>query len=200
MPIDMPVSPAFVDSDFSIESNSQIFESPLTKNVQRLALSGSRFTFSGTLPKMTKRQAAFWKAFFLSCEGQANTFNAYDPDMLEPLGRPTGNPVVAGAGQSGSTLSISGCTSNVIGWLMPGDPVSFGGEYKQMTERIDTDSSGNATLRFKPAIRTSPASGSTITVYKPTCTMILADDAQAKWPCDRNGIYAEKSFTAFEVW
>jgi hypothetical protein len=29
--------------------------------------------------------------------------------------------------------------------------------------------------------------------------MILSDDAQGMWECDRNGVYQEKTFTAFEV-
>ena len=68
-----------------------------------------------------------------------------------------------------------------------------------LTADAISDVSGNCTLNFKPALRTSPADNAPITTARPSCTMVLADDMQAAWDCDRNGIYQPKTFTAMEV-
>lgn len=77
-------------------------------------------------------------------------------------------PFVNGAGQTGNTLVVDGCSPNETGFLLPGDYIQLGSGsssqlYKILTQ-VDTDSSGNATLDIWPNIRTSPADNATITV------------------------------------
>jgi len=195
--IDMPTTPGFTTSRFYLETNTQTFESPLTKDTQRMVLGGSRWVGSYSLPPMHRAQAAAWQAFLLKLQGRANTFNAYDPDKKSPLGAATGTPLVNGANQTGSTI-ITADWGHSITALKAGDMFSFG-ELKMATADAITDSSGNVTISFQPPIRTSPADNTPIVTYKPTCTMILTDDAQASWDCDKNGIYQAKTFTAAEV-
>jgi hypothetical protein len=199
MPLTMPVTPGFTDSRFGIEFNTQSFVSPFTKSVQRVALGGARWTASLTLPPMKRDKASLWQAFFLQCEGGANTFYVSDPDAKTPRGRPLGNPQVKGAGQTGSTLLIDGCTPNITGWLMPGDYFEVNGEYKMITSRADTDGSGEVTLNFKPALRNSPADNAVINVDNPRCIMAMVDDQQGMWECNAAGLYQPKTFVAIEV-
>lgn len=199
MPIDMPASPGFTDCDFYLETNTQRFTSPLSKATQRVKLGGDQWGSVYSLPKMNRRQASVWKAFFALCEGSVNTFNAFDPDRKEPLGPATGTPLVDGISQAGSSLTIDGCTPNVTGWALPSDLFSVNGELKEITAPVNTNGSGQATVYFKPALRSSPADNAPLNFLKPTCTMALVDDMQAKWRCDRNGIYEEKTFAAIEV-
>ena len=107
--------------------------------------------------------------------------------------------VVNGASQTGSTLAIDGCTADVFGWGIAGDYFNVGGELHQLTEDADTDSSGETTLTFKPALRTSPVDNAAITFTKATCEMVLIDDQQGTWKCDKNGVYEAKTFSAMEV-
>jgi hypothetical protein len=199
MPISMPASPGFTRSRFGLETNTQTFESPLTKNVQRVMLGGARWTLSVTLPRMNRIQAAAWQAFLLQLEGRANTFYGFDPDAKQPRGAATGTPLVNGAGQTGSTLNIDGCTPNVIGWLRAGDYFETGGELKMLTHDANTNGSGQTTLYFKSPLRDSPADNATVTVQNPACEMILSDDMQAMWEANQNGIYEPITFTAVEV-
>jgi hypothetical protein len=197
MTIAMPTSPGFTTCRFGLETNTQTFTSPITKTVQRMVLAGSRWTATYSLPVMNRQQAAPWKSFFDQCQGSANTFNAFDPDCKTPRGAATGTPVVNGANQTGSSIITDGWTPNTV-VLKVGDMFSFG-ELKRVTADVLSDGSGNATILFTPAIRTSPADNTPIVTSAPTCTMILTDDMQAMWECDKNGFYQPKTFTAFEV-
>jgi hypothetical protein len=195
----MPSTPGFTTCRFGLETNTQTFTSPLTKAVQRMLLGGARWTATYTLPAMKRGKAAAWQAFFDRLEGSANAFNAFDPDGKTPRGTATGTPLVSGATQTGSTLAIDGCTASVTGWLMAGDYFSVNGELKRLTADATTNGSGQTTLNFKPALRNSPADDAPLTLTKPTCTMILADDMQAIWECNAQGVYQPKTFNAFEV-
>jgi hypothetical protein len=195
--INMP-SNGFTTCRFGLETNTQTFTSPLTKNVQRMTLGGARWNGAYSLPAMNRTQAAAWKAFFDLLEGQTNTFNAFDPDCKVPrAGLVGGTPLVNGGTQTGSSLITDGWPANTI-VLKAGDMFSFG-ELKRATADVLSDGSGSATIPFKPAIRTSPADNTPIITNKPTCTMILTDDMQGIWECNKNGIYQPKTFTAFEV-
>lgn len=201
MTILLPSPPNFTRSTFGLEAHTQAFTSPLTRNTQRVVLAGARWTFSGTIRRMRKDEklARDWISFFLQCEGMANTFNAYDPDRRTALGKLGGTPLVNGGSQTGSTLTIDGCTANVTNWAMAGDYFAVNGEFKQLTAPVNTNGSGQATLSFKPALRASPADNAAVDFLTPTCTMILTDDKQGVWDADANGVYEEKSFSAVEV-
>ena len=194
----MPSSPGFTSCRFGLETNTQTFTSPLTKATQRMLLGGARWTATYSLPAMTRDRAAYWKAFFDLLEGQTNTFNAFDPDCKTPRGAGTGLPLVNGGSQTGSALVIDGCTPGTV-FLKAGDYFWCNGEMKRLTSDAPADGSGNATLNFKPAMRASPPDNAAVTVIKPTCAMILADDMQGMWECNAQGIYQPKTFTAMEV-
>lgn len=197
--IDLPASPSLVSSRFGLESNSQVFESPLTKATQRALLGGGRWMLTGTLPAMTRAQAAPWKAFFMKLEGRVNTFNGYDPDCRSPRGNIVGStPLVDGGSQTGSTLVTDGWAASTT-VLKEGDYFSVNSELKMVTADATTNGSGQVTISFKPALRSSPSNNAALTVENATCTMILIDDMQAIWECNANGIYLPKTFSAIEV-
>lgn len=199
--IDMPPNPGFRASEFGLETNTQRFESPITKAVQRVLLGGGRWTVTYTIRRMRANEtlAAQWIAFFLNLQGSFGAFNAYDPDRQTPRGVATGTPLVKNGSQTGSSLTTDGWTASVPGIMKAGDYFSVNGELKQLTADAASDGSGNATLSFKPPLRSSPADNAPLTVQRPTCTMILADDMQAKWRANENGVYEEKTFSAVEV-
>jgi hypothetical protein len=196
--IDMPNTPGFTSCRFGLETNTQTFTSPLTKATQRLLLGGARWIATYSLPAMNRTQASNWKAFFDLLEGGVNTFNAFDPDCTTPRGAATGTPLVNGGSQTGSSLITDGWSASIIA-LKAGDYFSVNSELKRATADATTNGSGQVTISFKPALRSSPSDNAPITVQKPTCTMVLADDMQGIWDCNHNGIYLPKSFTAFEV-
>lgn len=199
MTISMPVRPAFKASSFYLETNTQTFESPLNRATQRLELAGQRWRATYTLPKMTKAQAAEWIAFFLKCKGRAEAFTAYDPDWKVNLGAWSGTPLVKGAGQTGNSLIIDGCTANVVNWGRAGDYFSVNSELKRLTTNANSNGSGEVTLSFESVLRASPTDNAPITFNPATCNMILTSDNLGEWNSNQNKIYEEKTFSAYEI-
>ena len=201
MTISMPAAPGFTRVRFGLETNTQRFESPLTKVTQRKLLAGARWTLTATLPAMNRSDMANWQAFLLQLEGSVNTFYGFDPDARNPRGPATGTPLVNGGSQTGSTLTIDGCTASVTNWMTAGDYFGVNGELKMLTANVNTNGSGQATLNFKPALRNSPADNAALTVRDATCLMTLTDDMQAIWEGrgNRVGFYDPITFSAVEV-
>lgn len=196
----MPSTRGFIRSaNFYLQTNTQTFQSPINKTVQTAQLAGALWRFDCTLRKMTKKDAAKWIAFFLKLRGSSGTFNAYDPDWQAPLGKGGGTPLVNGSGQTGTSLVVDGCTANVTGWLLAGDYFSTSSQLCRLTQDANTNGSGQTTLVFESYLRTAPADNSAITITRPAVTMKLVDDNQLSWPTDYNGIYQEKTFSAYEA-
>ena len=84
--------------------------------------------------------------------------------------------MVAGAGQTGSTLNVSGGPLSTTGWLVPGDLIGVNGTLHLVTAQADTDGSGNCAVAIAPPLRVSPADASAITLVRPTITAMLNSD------------------------
>ena len=199
MTIEMPSTIGFIrQSNFYLETNTQIFTSPINKSVQTVQLSGARWRADITLRQMTKAEAAIWIAFFMKLKGMSETFYCFDPDWESNRGVGGGTPLVKGAGQTGSTLLIDGCPLSTTGWLKAADYVEVGGQLVRLTQDANTDGSGEVTLAFESYLRTSPSDNAVVTISNPKAKMRLMDDGQLSWPSNHRGIYSEKTFSAFE--
>lgn len=199
MPITMPPGRFIKESNFYLETNTQVFTSPVNRAVQRRERAGARWRMTLTLRPMHREDAAKWIAFLLKLRGMTETFYASDPDWQVNRGPGTGNPLVRGAGQTGNTLLIDGCTPSVTGWLRAGDYFSVNGELKRLTADANTSGSTQTTLNFEPFLRNSPVDNAVVTVTNPVCEMILTDDSQLSWQSDARQIYQERTFSAVEV-
>lgn len=198
MAIKMPSVPNFVTSSFYLQFNTQQFESPLSKAIQRVSLSGPRWIASFSLPAMTRDFALEWVTFFNNLKGNANTFESFDPEGKFPRGSAGGVPLVNGASQTGNTLITDGWPISTTGILLKGDYFSVNNELKQIIENADSDGAGNSTLTFEPALRNSPANNAPIITTLPIVEMILTSDDAGIFTTNPNGIYLPKSFSAIE--
>jgi hypothetical protein len=189
----------FVSSSFFLETNTQTFVSSLNRAMQRLELAGQRWRASWTLPPQTKEQAAQWIAFFLKCKGQLNSFSASDPDWQVNLGAWSGTPLVKGAGQTGNSLVIDGCSTNITGWGKAGDYFTVNSKLKRLTSDCNTNASGETTLQFEPPIYTAPADNSPLIFNPATANMILTSDTISEWTSSFGRIYESKTITAVEA-
>ncbi len=167
-------------ASWKLVSNTQVFRSPLSGAIQTVELPGARWHAELTFEKLSHAQARELAAFLVRLRGQAGRFRLHDHTHPQPFGAATGAPVVAGSGQTGTSLNTSGWTPSTPGILQPGDYFSTAGELKMVVATADSDANGNATIVFEPPLRTSPADQATITVDKPTAVMML-DHPEIGW-------------------
>lgn len=127
-----------------------------------------------------------------------------------------GTPVVSGAGQSGSTINLSGFTATQNGVLLPGDIISFAGVYGVnpqslnqvgygpenlaqfvVTAPVNSDGSGNAVVSISPAIiltgpyqnvSNAPAASAAV-----TCVGINTPGTATQYI--KNFVYSREAFT-----
>lgn len=175
--------------------------SPFTLQEQVSSLSGEAWSIEFSPPTMRRESAEEWIAFALSLRGKYGTFLAGDPAGQTPRGVATGTPLVNGAGQTGNTLTIDGCTSGVTGWMKKGDYFQLGtGASARLYKLIadaDTNGSGQTTLEFVPALRSSPSDNDAVVVSGAKGVFRMTNN-DVPWSVDQNKNYSF-SFQAVEV-
>ena len=171
-------------------SNTQTFESPLTKSVQTLALPGARWACTSNWDSLQAADAALLRAFLASLRGTAGRFYLSNRVHTAPRGTVGGTPLVKGASQTGSSLVTDGWTAGAT--LLAGDFIGFnaGAELRMVIADATADGSGNMTISLDEPIRVSPADNSAIVKTSPTCVMRLVSD-EAAWS------YASGGFASF---
>jgi len=114
-----------------------------------------------------------------------------------------GTPLVAGAGQTGSSIDIDGCSSSITKWIAKGDYFSIvingEPELKMCTADAATDGGGLATITFEPRLRAAPADNAVIYVEdgvltKPSGIFLLAN-AENGWSSNPHRIGEISSIT-----
>lgn len=140
--------------------------SPFTYKQQIHNHAGQRWEAEVQLPPMKSDTAEEWIAFLLSLNGRAGTFLLGDPNRTTARGALGGTPLVNGADQTGSSISIDGCSSNVTGWMKAGDYIQLGSASTATLHKVlqdaDTNSSGEVTLDIWPNIISAPANNASV--------------------------------------
>jgi hypothetical protein len=168
--------------------------SPFTFKQQVYRFTGDRWEGQVTFPPLTQAQAGEIQAFFLQLEGMYGTFLYGDPNYLaqSPRGLATGSPLVMGAGQTGNSLIVDGLSNNLTGWLKKGDYIQIGtgsaSRLHQVSEDVNTNGSGQATIPIYPAIRTSPADNAAIVVTGAKGCFRLASSS-GEWQIGEANLY-----------
>lgn len=199
MTIAMPKDSGFVSLRWGLVANTQVMQSPFTKSVTTLGLTGARWKGIWTLPKMRQHTAAEWMAFLSALEGRQGRFYGV-PSNRVPRGAATGSPLIKGAAQVGESLVTDGWTPGVNNILMKGDYIELPNmETKIVISNVNSDGGGNATIPIKPALRNSPADNGIIRVSNPRVIMMLSSDTEGEWNVDNLKNYSI-SFSGIEVW
>lgn len=156
-----------------IVSNTSRHVSKFNGQTQTVRRPGSRWKATlqcNDLPDYESRQL---ESILLQLDGGAGRIRMGD---FGRWGRPSqGQPVVVGANQTGFSLATAGWLPNRH-VLFTGDYFEVNGELKLITSDVIADGSGNATLKFGPMLRTSPANGAVIETAEPTGLFMLAED------------------------
>lgn len=160
-------------------SNTQTFESPLTRGVQTLALPGARWACTAGWDNLQAADAALLRAWLAKLQGTAGRFYLGNLGHRVPRGTALGTPLVKGASQTGTSLATDGWTAGAT--LLAGDFIGYGAgtELRMVVADATADGSGNMTITLDENIRVSPSDNSAIVTAAPTCVMRLAGDEQA---------------------
>jgi hypothetical protein len=175
--------------------------SPFTRASQTYEHPGKLWQLVVELNPMNRAAAEEWISFLMSLRGRYGTFTMGDPSAATPRGLATGSPVVKTSSESGLVLNTAGWTSSADNILRKGDyiQVSDGTSprlYKNLQD-VNTTSGGVAALDLWPTLRTTPASGATITVNSCVTVWQLTDNGM-QIKVDGPGIYF-LSFVAEEA-
>lgn len=193
----MPTAPGFASVNFGLRANSKKNSSPLDGTTQTIEFPGSAWSFSATITRMDRIQAAEWQAMFTQLRGLAGRFYVGDPAAKTPRGTALGTPLVNGASQTGNTLVTDGWTANQTGLLLPGDYFQVGTELKMVVTTATSNGAGASTITFEPPIRTAPADNAAIITANPVCIMRLEREDSVSWDIEPPVFY-NLSFSAVE--
>jgi hypothetical protein len=108
------------------------------------------------------------------------------------------DPTVQGASQTGNSLATEGWKNNATGLLLPGDYFGVNGELKIVTAQADADNYGNATLNFRPPLRSSPADGAVLDLVQPTTEFMLTGP-DVEWNVNEGNLFADFVIDAVEA-
>lgn len=177
-------------------------DSPFTLETQAFKWQGEQWAIDFQMPPFTnKRIAKEWISFFLKLEGSFGYILMGDPSAKIPDGVATGTPLVDGINQTGNTLITKGWTNGVTNIMRQGDYFQLGtgtnSRLYMITQDTNSDSSGNATLSFVPALRSSPANNAPLVVSSAVGVFRLSDN-NFSWTVSPGGIY-RMGFQAVEV-
>lgn len=167
-PIDLVPSKA----TWGLQSNTEMFTSPLNRSVQTVERPGARWKVTLEFPPMLETQRGRLEAFLASLGGMAGRFT------LWPHARPGSaaySPLVNGAISNFKSLPTKGWPPSTA-VLRAGDYLSAGGELKMVTADVTSDAGGLASVPVAPAFRSAPAANSAVTLDKPRAVMMLAAD------------------------
>ena len=179
----MPTLPASINGQvnqtkFWLEHNTQVFTSPLSRAEQRLALTGARWRAFFEWTFLTETAGLELLAFLDARDGPAETFEIFNPVQRSVKGTATAGGLVNGASQTGGSLITDTWAINQTGLFKAGDLFQVGTELHRITQDINSDGVGAATLVFKPNLRTSPANNATIVISDAKVLVRLADIGQ----------------------
>lgn len=172
--------------------NNTVFVSPVTKTRQVIRRPGNLWGgFYEFAPKKTDEVRAM-KAWISSMEGESGTFLGFDPTGRLPSGIADiglDTPLVDGAGQSGSSINTKGWRNNGTGLLLPGDYYQIGNtglarQLKQVTEQVDSNGTGLATINFQTPLHASPAANDVIIFDNPVGVFNLINSEDIGWESD----------------
>lgn len=134
-------------------------------------------SFSLELLDATDATIRSWIGALVQLAKLDNSFNLTPPGQLSNGASYAGtNPAVNGGSQLGTSLICDGVSvTTAIGVI--GDPIEIEGinTYHHLIEDATSDGSGNVTLNFEPAMRSSPADPSNVNVKTPQLTLRLLD-------------------------
>jgi hypothetical protein len=203
-PLTLPTVSGIRSISLRVRNVVGISQSPFTLKQQVISHSGQQWEADISLPPMTRDEGEDWVSFLVKLKGQQGTFLLGDPSGATPRGSAAttaGTPVVNGAGQTGSSLTVDGLPVSVSGYLKAGDYIQLGtassSTLHKVLNDVTTSASGEASFDIYPSIRTAPADGSSVTVSNAKGVFRLSSN-ETSWSISEVELFGI-SFSAVEA-
>ena len=192
---DMPDGIVPRSMDLTLASNTKLFESTFNKSTTTAKFAGDRWQMTMNFENLDDEIDAL-SVFIYQIGGMSGRVRV---PPFHRLGKNAeGTPKVQGANNTGGLLTTDEwLPSRVV--LKAGAFFQVGEELKMVTEDIVSDVNGNATLKFVPWLRSSPADGADIITNKPTGLFRLSDDEVTMSLEPQNGSVSISFTEAFYV-
>lgn len=174
-PVTPPASPGFRRASWGLKFNSKAHVSPFSRATQVVSNQGGEQWYGEfQLPALSAANKQIWMAHLNSLRGMVGTFRQGDPAYTGPRGTAGGTPLVKGASQSGNSLITDGWSVGAT--FLKGDYFQLGDYLYQVNTDTTANGSGEMTLVFEPALRSSPADNLALTISAPKTIMRLTED------------------------
>lgn len=152
-----------------MDMNHARVESPFSGvgQTQRGQLERWRVAFK--FHNVERKDAGEIEGFFMRLEGNANAFSCFDPSRPCSAGVVSGSPTLAVAATAGEReLQVTGLQTNAPEIFKAGDWIQIGYQLTKITETVDSDGSGAATVKIWPKLWSAQSAGVPIIHEKPT--------------------------------
>ena len=183
-----------------IQFNTASTTSPFTGGGQTTEMPGARYVLKYSYSNVDLDKMRLFNGIFAVLRGGAVVAHITDFSAVSWHGKPFGTPVIAAADQTGATLQLSGFNSNTHVFKF-GDKLSYlaiDGLYHLHTvvdDNVESDASGNATVKIMPPIHNSPKQGSYVETVNPVVSAVLSDSSEVSI----NGVITDTSLTFTEA-
>jgi len=167
---------------FTLQRASNILRSRYTGADQVVSYPFAVWYLEGSLVEYDGANAGLIRSFFAQLEGQKNTFRLPVPGYTTPsTGYGRNDATVASAmAVRASSVTVGNLTASVP-ILAEGDYFMLNDELKVATASVSSNSSGQATIAFKPPARKAAAIGVNVYFQNPTIYMRAQGDDVATW-------------------
>lgn len=164
-PLLLPTSVGISDITISPHNVVAVSASPFTLKSNTYQHQGQAWVANVTVGRVHRDLAAPWVGFLAALNSSVGTFYLGDPNAAFPLGSVSGNVLVDGADQTGSSLNVKGMTGGSA--FEAGDYIQLGSGvnsrlYMVVEKAGANDDTGLATLNIWPSIITAPSDGATV--------------------------------------
>ena len=183
----MPTSPAFVTSDWGITRSVALSESPFTGATQVHKYAKAKWSATLTLPPMKRDQARQWQAFFMQCEGRANTFLLGDPDGKAITGGipPSSISVAADAAIGDTSVNLTLGSGKKIS---QGSYLQFSTGANSRLHMVVDDNTRNGIVTIQPPLKTAITTSTAVVFVSPQGVFRM-DNNDMRWTADQLSNY-----------
>ena len=190
-PLTLPTITGIKQQTFGLTRAISVTQSPFTYQEQVYQHEGEKWTGMYTLPPMLKNHAAIWISFLIKLRGRRGTFKAGDQDRKTIQGATVGTVLVNGASQTGNAINVDGLGTSVTGAFKAGDYITIQDYLYVITEDVNSNGSGEATLYIEPKLRSGiqAIADDAVVTYTNTYTLMRLDDNKQNWTTDHVSKY-----------